>query len=447
MRGRLAGLMSLVLVSATAAIVGAPSAYAAPFSDDFNRVDGTSLGDSWSEVIGTDLEIAANALTNPQNTSTFALALFATGNRVTAKVGSTGQGGASVALVLAHLTLNDAVSVKAYDSDGNASLDRISVSREINGAAVADVPVTAFGGGVMQVTLVGSRLKVTVADQGAPSPFISERFTLPDAPSGTGVGLGITKTATIDDFASTVFVPSNPAITAQTTSDVPATSFGWYRGTVFVDYVCTEDGSPLLEPCPTGDNIAEEGANRTRSHTITADDGGSDTVTVSVDIDLTAPAVTLAGITAAPYLEDPRRTARCVGSDALSGIASCVVNAFELGGGKVRVEALATDKAGLQAVDEAVVRMTTSGILRATYRRGAYEVERGKKYTVVVLGSKKIFLVGVGDVTRKPKAFTSKNGRWELRFKIPAGTPLGKTSLLLRKGKGATFRLPIAVRR
>ena len=97
MRGRLAGLMSLVLVSATAAIVGAPSAYAAPFSDDFNRVDGTSLGDSWSEVIGTDLEIAANALTNPQNTSTFALALFATGNRVTAKVGSTGQGGAGMA--------------------------------------------------------------------------------------------------------------------------------------------------------------------------------------------------------------------------------------------------------------------------------------------------------------------------------------------------------------
>jgi len=181
--------------------------------------------------------------------------------------------------------------------------------------------------------------------------------------------------------------------------------------------------------------------------TITADDGGSDTVTVSVDIDMTAPAVTLAGITAAPYLEDPRRTARCVGSDALSGIASCVVNAFELGGGKVRVEALATDKAGLQSVDEAVVRMTTSGILRATYSRGAYEVERGKKYTVVVLGIKKIFLVGVGDVTRKPKAFTSKNGRWELRFKIPAGTPLGKTSLLLRKGKGATFRLPIAVRR
>lgn len=446
MASRTARLVLVSLVAAGTTLASASSSQAVPVSDNFNRADSTDLGAGWSEVVGTDLAIANNELTNPQQTSALAVAVGGTGNRVTARVGNSSFGGAWLALVVGYTSAADLVFVKAYDSDGNGSLDRISVSRSNNGTAVDDRPATAFLGGFMTVTLVGQRVRVTVANQGSP-PHTAETFVLTDTPTGTGVGATAFKSAFVDDFASSDFVPSNPTITGALTSDFAPTSFGWYRTNVFVDYTCTEDGSPLEEPCPTGEIFAEEGTN-TATHTIYAVDGGSDSVTVSAKLDTTAPTATLGGIVRTPYLEDPTTTATCSGTDALSGVASCAINSFELGGGKVRVEALATDKAGNQAVDEAVVTTATAGILKATYKKGRYEVVAGKKYVVVVLGKKsggKIFLVGVGDVPAD-KAFTYKNGRWELRVKIPAGAKAGKSAVSYRK-KGRTLSLPIVVRR
>jgi hypothetical protein len=137
----------------------------------------------------------------------------------------------------------------------------------------------------------------------------------------------------------------NPLITAAVTSAQPRSAVGWYRTPVTVSFTCTPQGSPLTTGCPSPVTLSGSGANQTVTRTISAQDGGSGTVTVSdIDIDLAAPVVTVGGVKAGktyPKKQHPT----CKATDTLSGLSSCTVSQVKHGHRYV-VTATATDLAG-----------------------------------------------------------------------------------------------------
>ncbi|HCB04290.1 MAG TPA: lamin tail domain-containing protein [Nocardioides sp.] len=142
----------------------------------------------------------------------------------------------------------------------------------------------------------------------------------------------------------TVVARPVPTITATLSSAQPVSAAGWYRTRVKISFTCTPNGSPLVGRCPAAVVLTRSGADQIVTRTITARDGGNATVTVSVDIDLVAPKVSIAGVTAGRTYSAPQQPI-CVGSDALSGLASCQVSQRQQGDRYV-VTAVATDRAG-----------------------------------------------------------------------------------------------------
>jgi hypothetical protein len=150
---------------------------------------------------------------------------------------------------------------------------------------------------------------------------------------------------------------SDPSITARLTSNPAPTPFGWYRSTVTVAFTCTPAGAPLVRACPGRFRMMTERAAQKFTRTIHATDGGAATVAVTgINIDLTKPRVWIANV---PDHEDPSDTSRprCVGRDALSGIATCKLTRRTLRG-VTWYTVRATDRAGNFA--------TKSGLYRGT---------------------------------------------------------------------------------
>lgn len=120
---------------------------------------------------------------------------------------------------------------------------------------------------------------------------------------------------------------------------------GWYHTPVTVTFSCTAHGAALSTDCPGPVTLATSGADQSVVRTITADDGGTATVTVSdLDIDLDAPTVAIGGVKAGRTYKKKQKPT-CQGADALSGLASCTVEQVK-DGRKYVVTATATDRAG-----------------------------------------------------------------------------------------------------
>jgi len=120
---------------------------------------------------------------------------------------------------------------------------------------------------------------------------------------------------------------------------------GWYHTPVTVTFACTAHGAALSAGCPGPVTLGASGADQSVVRTISADDGGTATVTVSdLDIDLDPPTVTIGGVQAGKTYKKKQRPT-CQGVDALSGMASCTVEQLK-DGNKYLVFASATDRAG-----------------------------------------------------------------------------------------------------
>jgi hypothetical protein len=141
---------------------------------------------------------------------------------------------------------------------------------------------------------------------------------------------------------------NDPTITPTITSSVPKTSYGWYRTSVTVSFTCTPDGAPLTAACPSPVTFTNNGAGQSVTRSIAATDGGAATVTVSgINIDTVPPTVSISGPKSGAVYVGTAPAAKCVASDALSGVASCtVVTSAPSKQNKVTVTATATDKAG-----------------------------------------------------------------------------------------------------
>jgi hypothetical protein len=178
----------------------------------------------------------------------------------------------------------------------------------------------------------------------------------------------------------------DPKITAHASSAHPRDRFGWYRSPVTVTFTCTATSAALTAPCPAAVTL-HPGAGQSVTRTIGATDGGSSTAVVSgINIDLTRPRVSIAGVRAGTTYDGGAPQGRCVAGDRLSGIASCRLTRT-VNGARVTYRATATDRAGNVARTSIGVRTLAYYLAGAPHRAGAFTVHVGRVYTLVVNGS------------------------------------------------------------
>lgn len=147
-----------------------------------------------------------------------------------------------------------------------------------------------------------------------------------------------------DFTGSTGKLAIGPIVVAHVSSAVPKHA-GWYRGPVSVSFTCTPNNAPLASPCPPVQTLTRSGADQSVTVTVTGQDGGSTTVSVTgIDIDRHGPALRV--------IRHRRRLA-CRARDPLSGVASCVIVRHVTTHGDLRVvrwRAVARDHAGNRRV-------------------------------------------------------------------------------------------------
>jgi hypothetical protein len=137
---------------------------------------------------------------------------------------------------------------------------------------------------------------------------------------------------------------TDPEITASVAAAGGASPAGWYHAAVTVTFTCTPHGAALAA-CPPPVTLSTSGTDQAVTRTVTADDGGSASITVSdIDIDLDGPVVSIGGVKAGKTYKKKQKPT-CEGTDALSGLASCTVTQVK-SGKKYLVAATATDQAG-----------------------------------------------------------------------------------------------------
>jgi lamin tail-like protein len=138
---------------------------------------------------------------------------------------------------------------------------------------------------------------------------------------------------------------TGPTIGGAATSSKARTAAGWYAAPVTVTFSCTAGSSPLSGGCPSPVTLSTSGASQSVSRTVHNGDFAAATATVSgINIDLVAPTVAIKGVKKGKTYPKKKKP-KCVGTDALSGIASCTVTQKKKGT-KYKVTATATDKAG-----------------------------------------------------------------------------------------------------
>lgn len=133
---------------------------------------------------------------------------------------------------------------------------------------------------------------------------------------------------------------------ASTLDPATANAAGWYAADVSVGFTCSDAGSGIAT-CAGGTTLAE-GAGQSVTGTATDRAGNTATAIVSeINIDTTAPTVALLGGPTGSfhYGNDPAAP-NCSATDALSGIASCVVTGGGTAVGNHSYLATATDTAG-----------------------------------------------------------------------------------------------------
>lgn len=145
-----------------------------------------------------------------------------------------------------------------------------------------------------------------------------------------------------------------PSITASTASSTPSSN-GWFRTPVTVTFACTGT-LPLIVACPTPVVLGADGRDQVVTRTVTDSLGTTATATsAAVSVDATSPSVSVTGARKGATYKKLRKLT-CKATDALSGVASCVVAVTKKKKSKkltiVRWTATALDRAGNPATSK-----------------------------------------------------------------------------------------------
>jgi hypothetical protein len=230
-------------------------------------------------------------------------------------------------LPIATLPVGSDVVKATYLGDTNHASVNGQVTQTVSKASTATT-----------VQVSGNTVTATVKPvaPGAGTPTGTVTFTVNGATAGTApVGTGGVATLTVTstdvgqhavsatyggdtNFSASTGnrTPIGPTVVAHLTSKYPKRA-GWHRSPVYVFFSCTPNTAPLVGACPGTITVSSNGAGQRVSVTVTATDGGSTTVTVSgINVDQVPPRLAV------------RRHGHqllCNASDALSGVASCVI--------------------------------------------------------------------------------------------------------------------------
>jgi hypothetical protein len=179
------------------------------------------------------------------------------------------------------------------------------------------------------------------------APVVNGEATITyTVPHTTSAAVSATFVGTSDYAGSTTSITRyNPTLVAHVQSR-SAVHHGWYNKPVTVTFTCTTHGATLIGSCPAAVTLTRNAAHQTLTRTITATDGGAATRTVSgINIDQIAPHVQITGVRAGATYRGHAPTPRCIGTDSLSGLATCHL-AITKSRGTEKVVATATDLAG-----------------------------------------------------------------------------------------------------
>ena len=255
-----------------------------------------------------------------------------------------------------------------------------------------------------------------------------------------------------DDFAasSTSTLRKNPVITAEITSESGKSPAGWYRTPVVVTFDCDEGSAPITGDCPDPVTLSTDGASQTVTRTITAEDGGIATVSVTgINIDTTKPEVGALGIEDGDRFFSSAPDAGCFATDALSGVSACGAHR-EVDGKEVTYSVIAIDQAGNVTTDTVHATTFVRGITDAEYVDGAYVVKPGQAVTLVAKSSKRPQVLKPTEVPKKPSKSgdkfkaTEHDDEWALGYTVPTSLKPGKTySLGIKTSSTYTIKLRV----
>jgi hypothetical protein len=249
----------------------------------------------------------------------------------------------------------------------------------------AQVAVTAPGEGTPSGSVVFSVGGTPVGS----APVVNGTATLTyTVPSGATRQLAAVYSGAADFTGSSVSTARNdPSITATVTSAHARTPYGWYRSPVTVTFHCTTHGAALTAACPAAVVLRTNAAGLSVTRTIAAADGGTATLVLrGVNIDQSAPSVSVGGVRSGASYNGTAPAATCRGEDALSGIARCTVSK-RVSGSTVTVTAVATDKAGNTRSAHATYTTLPIYFQGVSRTHGAFALKTGHTYTIVVVGS------------------------------------------------------------
>ncbi|QIM21621.1 hypothetical protein G7075_11605 [Phycicoccus sp. HDW14] len=235
----------------------------------------------------------------------------------------------------------------------------------------------------------------------------------------------------------------NPTVTATVTSASPRSKAGWYRSAVTVTFRCTTNGAPLTAPCPSPVTLSRNGAAQSVVRTVSATDGGVATAAVSgISIDRTAPTARVTGVRAGALYFASTAAARCAGSDALSGVASCRLTRTRSGSTE-KITATVTDRAGNVRTASVKVHVTDVTIAGARWKNGVWTVRQGRAYTLLAAGKVRPRYVDAAYAPRAPKGednwfVRTGKDRWASGVTMGPSMRTGMWNLGVRRGSTLT---------
>jgi hypothetical protein len=242
----------------------------------------------------------------------------------------------------------------------------------------------------------------------------------------------------------TIVDTGKPTIGHTLTPSTPNGDNGWYTVDVGVDFSCDDAGGSGIQSC-SGDTTLHEGANQSVTGTATDWAGNTQTDTVSgIDIDETAPTVSLAGGPSdgsTYYFGDTPLPPTCEASDVpdTSGLAGpCQVAEVVTGnlhdGGEVHTfTASATDNAGNEATTDPVsytlLPWTMKGFYQPVDMSGVWNTVKGGstvplKFEIFAGSTEKTNTSAVSSFTVKGIPCSADGTTDDIEFVTTGGTSL-----------------------
>ena len=273
---------------------------------------------------------------------------------VTVDFTCTDVGGSGIAACPADITLTDGVNNVTGTATDNAGNTADATAAVVNIDTVDPTisytlnPVAPEGNDGWYTTDAGVIVHFTCEDVGGSGiATCPGDTTLPDGANRSVTGTVTDKAGNTTTVTTTgINIDSVDPTILSTLDPAAPNAAGWYAADVVVGFTCRDAGSGIAT-C-AGDVTLVEGAGQSVTGAATDRAGNTATASVSgIDIDTTAPTVALLGGPTGSYQYGSNPAApSCYATDALSGIASCVVTGGGTTVGEHSYLATATDTAG-----------------------------------------------------------------------------------------------------